>query len=830
MIPILIALLLLAAPPCSAAFAASPSVNLDAEAGKLIPDAQSISAAIADLAADGNLTVSITMREGVLTVETSFTPREGASKALTSTLPARAVGSLIPTIRGDAAYLRGASPGDLEAPPALLDSVSLDALARLTGWSAAELEPVGIAPAGRGIVVCFPRRYLSLGSGFAVTASTLADIIFQEKADPLIFSGIAADREGRVVLLSESGGKAVISRSLRGESRRIDAPEARGPLARISGDTLAAAGGSSALTLLSLNAAAPAQVRHPARLVSAMDSDAEGNLWLFDGEERRIRILSPAGAEIHSIKPIISPAVMPLPQSLAVFPDGSFLLGGSAEVWKFTNAGAPVWRLARIPGPRRETLPSVFSLAVDGEDGSIYLLDPQSRRILRFAGNGGRSAESGVLARADSMDAEALERALAREKALRASELVDSLTADMSFDRADAACAAAVEYARRYRVKQAADAAASGLHEALLARKSRLAKAVGEKETPLIAVREPVQAPRAYPACAAPIVLTISARNPLAESMENVRVTIGIPGKALYPEMALFSSLKPKEERTLSVSVTLSSAEAGATDSLCGVSASVLAEFTRGGREKSAFMRVEIAGSPPAAAGGYTAAMLACAARPRDPLLSRFASGSGADALSILGSLGVLRGRAAGMEAGSPPAAAGAPDARAALRGLSESPEAWTVLAASLAANRGLESGVAMAGGSAIALIRTAVPLEAWKTAFTEKPRLWDALVMISREGKITIPLSGNPAYAGDAPGNLAESVLAALEALSAAPGSGAQSIVWLDAKEFPSAEASPAPVFPAAFPVTYASVGIPALAAEIRDAQSRVLDPPAHL
>ena len=76
---------------------------------------------------------------------------------------------------------------------------------------------------------------------------------------------------------------------------------------------------------------------------------------------------------------------MQVPQQIEAYADGSFLLGGSGEVWKFQNSGIPVWKLTRIPGRPAETLPALFALAANDTDGTFTILDGPSRRLLSFA-------------------------------------------------------------------------------------------------------------------------------------------------------------------------------------------------------------------------------------------------------------------------------------------------------------------------------------------------------------------------------------------------------------------------------------------------------------
>ena len=110
-----------------------------------------------------------------------------------------------------------------------------------------------------------------------------------------------------------------------------------------------------------------------------------------------------------------------MPQSLAVLADGSFLIGGAGQLWKFERSGIPAWRLSRLPGVPGGSLPPSFALAVDGTTGAVWLLDGPSRRVLQFGGTDhgigdDPSAEASralaeLLQRLDERESEALERA-----------------------------------------------------------------------------------------------------------------------------------------------------------------------------------------------------------------------------------------------------------------------------------------------------------------------------------------------------------------------------------------------------------------------------------
>ncbi|HET6449784.1 MAG TPA: hypothetical protein VFI08_00680, partial [Spirochaetia bacterium] len=319
--------------------------------------------------------------------------RPGTMSSLDSRVPAASPSSLAATISSDIAFLyfsaRGLSTLPLSPPPVLLASVGLEALGELTGWDTKELEPVGISGHGDEFTLCFAHRYLTLGPYATVNEDTARDLLAQPGQEPLQISGAATGLDGELVLLSQQAGSLVSVSPRLGTRAVVPAPGLSALPARLLGSNLVLSlpgdGSAGLLAYTRDGTRGPVRVAVAGSYVSAMDRDAEGNIWAWDAGERRIRVLTATGREIHAIRPLLSASTMPLPQQLAVFDDGSFLLAGSSEVWKFESSGIPVWRLSRIPGRPGESLPASMDLAVDRSAGTIVLLDQQSRRLLVFS-------------------------------------------------------------------------------------------------------------------------------------------------------------------------------------------------------------------------------------------------------------------------------------------------------------------------------------------------------------------------------------------------------------------------------------------------------------
>jgi hypothetical protein len=118
--------------------------------------------------------------------------------------------------------------------------------------------------------------------------------------------------------------------------------------------------------------------------ISAATAGPAGNLWIYDSVEGRVRIYTPEGKLVDSIKPIVSSDNPLSPLSMAVYPDGSFILYSTGQLWRFRRDGVPIWKMKNLPTNRGEPLPQMAAVAVDGNTGSIYLADVMGRRLIKL--------------------------------------------------------------------------------------------------------------------------------------------------------------------------------------------------------------------------------------------------------------------------------------------------------------------------------------------------------------------------------------------------------------------------------------------------------------
>jgi hypothetical protein len=778
------------------------------------------------------------------------------TRSISSTVPLGAPVGLLSAIAGDIAFLHFSRAGfaaiPLSPPPSMTATVQTDTLAGLTGWDPAELEPIGLASAGNGLTVCFPHRYLTLGPSFRLTEATIADIDQQASGkEPVQISGVVTDAGTGLILLSEREGRIIRLDPRLGTRQALAAPGLPPLGARLLGpDSLAVlsnARDAVGLLVFPLSGAAPYLVPIHASYLSAFSRDREGNLWAWDAEERRVRVVTPGGREVYSIRPLFGASTMQLPQQLEVFDDGSFLLGGSGEVWKFRSSGMPVWRLTRIPGRPGERLPSSFSLAAGGADGSFFLLDAPSRRLMMFSPSptveepplASMFSRMSARAPADLQEAAGLARkeglslvawqlgdllvkrggstaergdariAILRERSGRYADFADSLARDLLYDRADAAYARAAESARELTAEAPADEDGAKLLQRIAASRLEMRAAFARK--PDIRFVSAAAEIRRSDACRDLLVVTLRVRNAGAAALSGLRVHASAPSVSDSPSLSVADRLASGEEREVAVPLDLTVGAVGSALEGRNLRVAILVTYRRGmeGVSVRASLDVPVASTGPRRT---TADLMACALAPADQLVAGLADellpGTAAGATredsvaafaGILDSLGSLRSgvasaaaRAAGGVRGpiGPGAVAGV---REALRGLSPNELDWTLVTLSVAAALGLPVGVLSWEDRAFALIDTGIPLADALSGIPGLSAYAAVLERLTRGGTLCVPLSG--AVATGPGGASAWAFVDALRACSVR-AAGKAMIWWRnDASGRPVSPALPMPI-----------------------------------
>ena len=796
-----------------------------------------------------------------MTAVSSVLTRGRAMRSLVSLVPAGAPVSLLSTIAGDLAFLLFSvddfAAFSLAPPPRLTAILPTDVLQVLTGWDKAELEPIGLAAAGEGVTICFPHRYLTLGPLFRIAPDTIRDIHGQAGGPEKLQLSAVADGGGDLILLSEREGKVARVNPRLGTRREVDAPglPALGA-AMLDADTLAVlsgARGKSGISVFSLSTARRWAMPVSASYVSAFSRDREGNLWVWDAGERRIRILTAAGREVYSIRPLFRASTMQLPQQLDVCDDGSFLLGGSGEIWKFENSGLPVWRLSRIPGRPGEQLPSSFSLAGNGDGGSFTLLDAPSRRLLVFAAgpaadgplasllsrldrrNTAELEEAAALARGEGLSLMAwhfgdllarrggpeIDRALARiailkEKSQLYAELADSLVRDLQYDRAENAFLQAGESAREL-AAEAPDDPAARLVESVISRRQEVRAALSRRsDVHIISTAARVERSTA---CTRTLVVTLRVQNEGREVLRNVAVHLSMPSVSPAPSLAIIDLLSSQGQRDLEVRLGLLDAFPSASSDTEGLPAGVLITYQKGVEQISvpAAVKATIVDTRPPR---ESADSLLCRADPGDRLMA----GLGDDLLSgepyalsslagILDSLGSLRSRAEPAPGAVDDEAEHVPvraafGLRATMRSLSPDERDWSLFIISCAASLGIPTGLVASTDRAFALVDTGIALSDALASTPGLARFTGVLTALSHNGRLCAPLSGRPPPVAGAggltpPSAAAWAFLDALTALSD-QSMGEATLSWLD----PAAAASrPQPSVPVPFPLALPAI-----------------------
>ncbi|RKX87612.1 MAG: hypothetical protein DRP58_02425, partial [Spirochaetes bacterium] len=124
----------------------------------------------------------------------------------------------------------------------------------------------------------------------------------------------------------------------------------------------------------------------PYSYISAVATGPEGNIWVYDISEQRIRIHTPGGDILDTIIPVIDTSAGLSPSALSVYKDGRFVVYYSTgEMHSFTREGIPIWGISEINTiDGVESLPQSAKIALDNKNGLIYISDMMGQRILKL--------------------------------------------------------------------------------------------------------------------------------------------------------------------------------------------------------------------------------------------------------------------------------------------------------------------------------------------------------------------------------------------------------------------------------------------------------------
>lgn len=274
-------------------------------------------------------------------------------------------------------------------PAELVDEISAEAVARSAlPEMPAMLVPTSAAVTGNGsLLVGFSMICVELDSNFRILGQPGRSLY--EEGDYAYAYGVAVTPAGTIFLKPGMGRE--IYRLLPG----VEQPQRWRLGSDLFGPFAALPDGSAVIVDIAKRQAFRVMERKtqsldlfsgPYSFISAMAVGPEGTLWVYDAQERRLRIHGSDGRLIDGIIPVIDPSLGVTPLALAVRADGSFLLYSSpGELWSFSRLGLPLWRLAALQGwEAQESLPQAAALAADSRQGLIYLADQTGRRILKL--------------------------------------------------------------------------------------------------------------------------------------------------------------------------------------------------------------------------------------------------------------------------------------------------------------------------------------------------------------------------------------------------------------------------------------------------------------
>jgi len=123
---------------------------------------------------------------------------------------------------------------------------------------------------------------------------------------------------------------------------------------------------------------------NPSSWPTAYATGPDGTIWVYDPQLRGIRVFTSEGAPLDILLPLTDPTTVVAPTSMAVGPDGSFVLLSSSALSRFRPDGKLAWTLSSLQGSEQSALPASAPIAVDWSRGLIYLCDLAGRRITKI--------------------------------------------------------------------------------------------------------------------------------------------------------------------------------------------------------------------------------------------------------------------------------------------------------------------------------------------------------------------------------------------------------------------------------------------------------------
>jgi hypothetical protein len=123
---------------------------------------------------------------------------------------------------------------------------------------------------------------------------------------------------------------------------------------------------------------------NPSSWPTAYAAGPDGSIWVFDPVLKGVRIFTMEGTSADILLPLVDPQRSLVPISMAVGPDGSFVMLSNRQLLKFRRDGRLLWEMDSLPGSEQDSLPQTAQVAVDWSRGLIYLADVTGRRIIKI--------------------------------------------------------------------------------------------------------------------------------------------------------------------------------------------------------------------------------------------------------------------------------------------------------------------------------------------------------------------------------------------------------------------------------------------------------------
>ncbi len=278
--------------------------------------------------------------------------------------------------------------------------------------------------------------------------------------------------------------------------------------------------------------------------------------YIYDAAEKRIRIINYSGIEIDSIKLFYPTEEISLPDNLVVLSDRSILLSGSGKILKFDKTGLPLWELRDYTIKYKTAFPPYTRFVISEEDETIYIIDNQNNRILKYSYNQEKIAKQSLTHPRRIRYKTETEEIKKNKIASLMEKLGDKLTEELAYENAIRYYTLAADIYKKLRFNNPLKYSYSKAVERTITKRNRL------KESLLFMNRLKIKLKNNIIRLSQrenKINIRFSLTNVSEELIRDIKLTINIPGVSRAKSSMMINKLSPGKTITENLNIGIQS-------------------------------------------------------------------------------------------------------------------------------------------------------------------------------------------------------------------------------------------------------------------------------